>query len=75
MTEPPVYHPIEEHPWPQGEGWIVAWWNDEYGQWCAGQLASTKEEGLDKLAKMRARNPDMPFRLVKETRVYTREEE
>lgn len=73
MDEPAVYCPYEEKPWPDQDGWVVAWWNDDYGQWCAGQLASTKDEGLEKIAKLRARNPDVPLRLIRETRTYTPE--
>ena len=73
--EPDVYCPYEEKPWPPADGWVIAWWSEDYGQWCAGRTASSKEEGLDKIAKMRAKNPDMVFRLIKETRSYTPEKD
>lgn len=70
-----VYHPINEHPWPDQERWIVAWWDERHGQWCGWRGFETREIALERIAAMRAGAPGAPFRLVREICTYTTEQE
>jgi len=73
--EPQGYHVIPDHPWPDHDYWAIAWWNEEHGQWCATSAnIPTREEALERLAKRRESAPDMQFRLVRETTIWTAEE-
>lgn len=73
--EPVGYHVIPDHPWPGVDGWVIAWWNEEYGQWCAGGVTHDRDEAVKRIRGMRAQNPDFPLRLVREQRIYIAEEE
>lgn len=70
------YHPMPEHPWETREAWVIAWWNDEYDCWAAASgPCPDREEAVRNLAKRRATMPDLPLRLIRETSVYTAEED
>lgn len=70
-----VYEPINEHPWPEWNGWIVARWCDDYDRWIPCCTAMGREGAVRRLKLLRKESPDTQWRLVRETRTYTSEDD
>lgn len=69
------YAPLPAEPYPPGESWFLAVWNEETDAWLPCRPSIERAEAVKRLLAMRTENPEMIIRLVRENRFYTAEED